>query len=826
MSSSFKSCLLALLSLAAVACGEGDPDPATQIIVAITSDLEVESVLARIEVEISSRDGEDVVAMREYNLVRRSPRAGQYRLPLSFSVAKGTASSFLLTVRGYGPLGSRGAEERIVEQRAIATFRDGETLLLRLFLGRVCLDNFCDGDDELVCYSAARLKVAAGECGEVLVLGADDLESIDVEELPDLAQPPRGIVRVDAGGRDAGGDPQDAGGRDAGSDGGACDGDDCPCSDAQGCDDGLFCTIDACDDTGQCAYEARSCAADDNACTLAPVCNEQSDACEEAFDETSLSSSEHCASSASDRCETCAGNGTMAARCQDGRCMLECAVGRVDADGDASNGCECTFVDAADLSDDDAIDANCDGADGIVTGDYTLYVTPDGAGDHSGNTPENAATLPEAFTRAVSDRIARELLVATGEYRLTSELVASDELVVFGGYAPDFRSRSGRSKLLVSTPSALRASNLVAGVVIDSLEIATSDQSAQGASTSTIVVDSAHLLLRRSIVYAGNGGPGAPGAAVAAAAASTTIGDDGDSAPSTTVGGAGGNLGPGGNGGAGGNVSSGLQPGIVGSPGNRVGQACGGGGARGEALALSCQTGTFNSGDSGSQGEPGCSGGVGAHGAGGAGVGMLANGVWGGPQAVGGGVGQVGGSGGGGGGGGAASCSVAAAGGGGGEGGGGGPGGTGGNPGAPGGASIAILALNATLAFEDTELRTGNGGPGGRGGNGGDGGQGALGGGGGSGASNSSGTFPSATGVGGGDGGRGGKGGTGGPGGCGGGGVGGASVGIFGSAFGTGVVLTGAPRYSLGAGGAAGLACAAGGGNVGTAGVEAQQAGF
>lgn len=825
------ACMLGLLLLGALACGGGETEPATQIVVAITSDLEVGSMLSRIEVQISSRDGKDVTAMREYALARKSPRAGQYQLPLTFSVSKGHAASFLIEVTGYGPLAAGGAEQRVVEQRAIATFREGETLLLRLFLGRVCFNQFCDDDDDLVCYPADRVEVIAGQCGQVPVLGEGDLEHVDdVEELPDLSLPPPHAM-FDDGGFDDGG-VNDAGANDAGEDASSdaggdagCSGDACPCIDETSCDDGEFCTIDSCDATGSCQHEARSCPQDDNACTLEPQCNEDSDACEEPFDEASLSSAEHCGADASSSCETCASTGTQAASCVDGHCVLDCAPGQVDADGAAGNGCECAFMNANDLSDDDAIDANCDGADGILGGAYSLYVTPTGAGDHSGNAPANAATLLQAFARASGDSIARELLVASGDYALDNPIAVPDGLVVFGGYAPDFRSRSGKSTVVAQSPTALRISNATTGVTIDSVDFETADQSVAGASTSTIVVDTSQVLFRRSIITAGDGGPGHAGDPVTAALAVTTPGEPGHDAPSNSVGGAGGATGLGGNGGAGGNYSGGVtSDGIDGSPGTRTAAGCGGAGPHGVGMNLTCQVGTFNPGDDGQPGQRGCDGTVGSQGMGATGAGSIVSGAWIAPIAQSGGIGQGGGSGGGGGGGGAAECSVGGAGGGGGEGGIGGPGGPGGNPGGAGGASIAIVAQSATLAFELSELRTGHGGDGGRGGSGGAGGAGSSGSGGGNGASNASGNPP--TGAGGGTGGRGGNGGTGGPGGCGGGGVGGASVAIFGSASGTAITITGTPSYMLGSAGGSGALCTAGGGNAGGVGLQAQQAGF
>jgi hypothetical protein len=141
--------------------------PVTQIIVAITSDFTPRSELSRIEVKVSKRDGSDVVAMRDFTIVGTNPKQGQQKLPVTFSVTKGRDDSFLLVVTGYGPLGPNGGETKVVEKRAIATFEDGKTLLLQIFLGRVCLRQFCDGAGKQVCYSADIGTMKAGECGEL-----------------------------------------------------------------------------------------------------------------------------------------------------------------------------------------------------------------------------------------------------------------------------------------------------------------------------------------------------------------------------------------------------------------------------------------------------------------------------------------------------------------------------------------------------------------------------------------------------------------------------------------------------------------------------------
>jgi hypothetical protein len=566
---------------------------------------------------------------------------------------------------------------------------------------------------------------------------------------------------------------------------------------------------------------------------MPPVCDEEADACVEAFDETSLSSEEHCAASATAACMQCVSTGTESSDCVDGVCRLQCQPNMFDADGDASTGCECTFMDDDDVSDELATDANCDGADGIVAGDYTLYVTVTGAGDRDGSSPENAATLEDAVEIATTDAVARELLLAAGIYEIASPLELPDDFTMIGGYAQDFRSIEEVMRSTIATPgsTALRIFNSDSSVIVDSVDLKTEDQTSVGTHAITVVIDNSHVVFRQLSITAGDGGLGAAGTTGSNAGMSTLVGDGGDAAASIAVGGLGGGAvagHAGGRGGNGGNYAIGApSSGGMALSGTSTGTGCGGPGAFGPAIDQGPCIGGFEyPGDSGATGEPGCQGPMGIHGASGMGIGTISSGVWMPPVALGGGTGVVGGSGGGGGGGGAIECgSVGAAGGGGGQGGLGGPGGGGGGPGGPGGASIAILVTSSNLNLDyGVRIITGNGGRGGRGGLGGEGGNGAAGGNAGSGASNSNGSV----GVFGGFGGRGGAGGRGGLGGCGGAGSGGPSVGVFGSGSGTGIVFEAATgtMYTIGTAGEGGLACMPNYGNPGATGAQSMTFGF
>src|SRR5438552_3477428 len=87
-------------------CGTPAKTPATQFIVRITSDLTPGTELSRIEVKLSRQDGSHVVSKQDFELVDERPKAGQQKLPVTFSISKGMQRSFMLDVIGYGPLGA------------------------------------------------------------------------------------------------------------------------------------------------------------------------------------------------------------------------------------------------------------------------------------------------------------------------------------------------------------------------------------------------------------------------------------------------------------------------------------------------------------------------------------------------------------------------------------------------------------------------------------------------------------------------------------------------------------------------------------------------
>jgi hypothetical protein len=492
----------------------------------------------------------------------------------------------------------------------------------------------------------------------------------------------------------------------------------------------------------------------------------------------------------------------------------------------------CTTTDEADI---DAIDANCDGVDGVLGSPAFVYVRPAGMDTGNGASPADAVTLARAIVIA-NARTATDadvtLLLEEGEYFIDAPLAitpGSGRVVMFGSYAPGFAARSATRSLVGSIVGQALIVNCD-DVVIDSVDFATADQTDPGSYTRTItVVGSPSTSLRNLTITAGRGADGAEGSLGATATVRGAMGEQGDNASGAMSEGNGGGSGPG-SGGDGGDAESSLaDPGLAAAI-TAVG--CGQGGDAGDRRVIncSCDATTSDSRTDGETGVIGCAGARGMHGAGGVtALGTIdLDGSWtAATGAVAGMDGSEGAQGGGGGGGGGIECNnitppPESSGGGGGEGGLGGAGGGAGGPGASGGASIALVAVGAQVTLASVTLRTVGGGAGGRGGSGGGGSLGGLGGEGGNGFT----TNTAVTGCGGagadrvrgGAGGDGGEGGPGGPGGCGGGGAGGPSIGVF--ASGSIIHDDETVLFELGAGGDPGVACEAGGGNPGEIGAR------
>jgi len=189
----------------AAGCGEEQRVPATAILVSVNSDLAPVTQLSRVEVELRDFEGQGPpVETRAFSISAEEPEEGQVNLPFSFGIARGRAERFRISVRGYGP-DNRGRDKLVLQQTLISGFQHQQTLLLKVFLGSVCLGKLCaDEDDvEATCYAESEGGIPAGSCGPIP-------ERTELDAFP-LDADPHAWTRLDASTPDAGMDA----GRDA-----------------------------------------------------------------------------------------------------------------------------------------------------------------------------------------------------------------------------------------------------------------------------------------------------------------------------------------------------------------------------------------------------------------------------------------------------------------------------------------------------------------------------------------------------------------------------------------------------------------------------------
>ena len=127
-------------------------------------------------------------------------------------------------------------------------------------------------------------------------------------------------------------------------------------------------------------------------------------------------------------------------------CVLSCPDARdgiqpgdrIDGDRDIATGCECTVGALIDVpgpvgAQGEALDLNCDGADGMVP--RSVYVATDGDDEGPGSPTRPLRTLTAAMERALEeDR--KDVFVASGDYVEALEVPAG--VRVHGGYRRDF----------------------------------------------------------------------------------------------------------------------------------------------------------------------------------------------------------------------------------------------------------------------------------------------------------------------------------------------------------------------------------------------------
>jgi hypothetical protein len=141
-------------------------------------------------------------------------------------------------------------------------------------------------------------------------------------------------------------------------------------------------------------------------------------------------------------------------------CVLDCPDARdgidpgdrVDADRDIATGCECTVTALVDdagpvLAEGEALDVNCDGADGIVV--ESFYVAPDGDDTGPGSPTRPLQTISEGLRRAAESiasgmDVRSHVFVASGTYAESLDL--PDGLRLHGTRRRRAAQRSSRAR--------------------------------------------------------------------------------------------------------------------------------------------------------------------------------------------------------------------------------------------------------------------------------------------------------------------------------------------------------------------------------------------
>lgn len=194
--------LLALL-MAAAACRT---KPATQLLVAVGTDIEVGDTLEQIEVEVGPSDGTSVFSRRTILVSRNPSPPFSVAMPFTFGVVpQGDDASRQVRVVARGRFRASGRRDRVVVT-AITGFIEERSLLLPLYLQQRCVD---------VLECADGFTCRDGMCVDARV-STSTLREVGVGFDPTLAFDASTSDATAADASDAGGDVTDSTAADAG----------------------------------------------------------------------------------------------------------------------------------------------------------------------------------------------------------------------------------------------------------------------------------------------------------------------------------------------------------------------------------------------------------------------------------------------------------------------------------------------------------------------------------------------------------------------------------------------------------------------------------
>lgn len=309
---------------------------------------------------------------------------------------------------------------------------------------------------------------------------------------------------------------------------------------------GVRCEIVQC--TTEAVNAARSCGADAD-CGVGRSCDLALKLCStQCSSNAQCSAGEQCVSGRCQRacasnteCESAVGPG---ASCSAGRCITN--VQFVNADGEASNGCECAalpgVVDEPDLLSANVsttpVDRDCDGVDGDA--ETALYVWASSASSQ-GTRQAPYKTITEAVA-AFRVGTHSAVLVAQGTY--VEQVVVRSGVSIFGGYSADFSRRDpaafptlieAAEPAVNAAPGTVHASNISSRTVVAGFTVRGYDVTSRPAagrsgrnSYAAYVRNSPQLVLTNLHFVGGRGGDAVAGTA---GSAGVNGGNGGDGLP-------------------------------------------------------------------------------------------------------------------------------------------------------------------------------------------------------------------------------------------------------------------------------------------------------
>lgn len=189
-----------------------------------------------------------------------------------------------------------------------------------------------------------------------------------------------------------------------------------------------------------------------------------------------------------------------------------CPAGRVDVDGNASNGCECVQISMQDEPDDDLIDSNCDGFDGVRAG--AVYVATSGSDAASGSYREPKRTLAAALAEARTYTPTRPVYVADGVYPEGRLMLPSDARV-YGGFTFDAssrqwtRARGARPRISGASP-VFDSSGATGEALLYALEVTPAATSPAQPTAVALLIRDAKVVLDRVRVVVPSAANAAP----------------------------------------------------------------------------------------------------------------------------------------------------------------------------------------------------------------------------------------------------------------------------------------------------------------------------